>query len=144
MRTQMLYADRIAQFFEQFLPQHIGSLGLGEMYSFTTTFGFVIDDLADAHWVFRFKQGMLIGTIRVSDGIDTDESFRYHMNQDAFWEVVGGQDDPRAVFLSGRAEIVGDTEQALKAGMILSQFSQKHPYPKEHPTNIDIERAKDG
>jgi len=136
MTNQISKTDRIAQFFESFLPQHIASLGLGEMDSFTTTFGFVIDDIRNGHWVYRFEHGVLKETKRVDINQDGDESFSYHMDQVAFWEVVGGQDDPRAVFLSGRAEIVGDTEQALKAGMILAQFSQKYPYRMDQSANL--------
>ncbi len=124
--------DPIAQYFESFLPQRIASLGLDEMDSFTTTFGFVVDDHPDGHWVFRFERGSLVETRRAGPENDADEAFRYRMNTDAFWEVVGGQNDPRAVFLEGRAEIIGDTEQALKAGMVLSQFSRQHPYPKDN------------
>ena len=122
--------DRIALYFEHFLPRHIVSIGLDKMDAFTTTFGFVIDDHPDGHWVFRFERGTLVETRR-GQTPDADEAFRYHMNTDAFWDVVGGQSDPRTVFLEGRAEINGDTEQALKAGMILAQFTQKHPYPKD-------------
>jgi len=123
-------AELIANFFERFLPEHIGSLGLSEMDSFTTTFGFVIDDLPDGHWTLRFEHGTLIETPQARSPEHQDESFSYHMNGDAFWMVVGGQDDPRNVFLSGHAEIEGDVENALKAGMVLAQFSQMHPYPK--------------
>lgn len=136
MTNQTYKTDQITQYFESFLPQHIASLGLGEMDSFTTTFGFDIDDIPHGHWVYRFEHGVLKETKRVDINQDGDESFSYHMDQEAFWEVVGGQDDPRAVFLSGRAEIVGDTEQALKAGMILAQFSQKHPYQMDQFANM--------
>jgi len=120
----------IAHYFERFLPERIASLGLGAMDSFTTTFAFVINDLHAGRWTLRFEHGSLIETTRAGSTQRSCEDFSYHMDSDAFWDVVAGQGDPRDVFLSGRAEIVGDVEQALKTGMILARFAQVHPYPK--------------
>jgi len=132
-------SDRIAHFFEHFLPERIATLGLEEMDSFSVNFGFVIDDLPDGHWVFCFQHGVLVETQRAISTPGQHESFSYHMDTDAFWQVVGGDDDPRSVFLSGHAEIIGDVEQALKVGMILAQFSRVHPYPHDSSTEGTVD-----
>jgi len=127
--------DRVAAFFDCFFPERIESLGLCQMESFTITFAFVVNDISDGCWVIRFTHGEFAGIERQSDTMMGSESFAYQMDSDAFWDVVCGKGDPRNVFLSGRAEIVGDVEQALKVGMMLAQFSQMHPYNAQVNTN---------
>jgi predicted lipid carrier protein YhbT len=49
-----------------------------------------------------------------------------------YWDAVAGRTDPREVFLSGRAEVFGDVERALKMAMILHAFNTEFPYrPQE-------------
>gem|GEM_PF-4060789 len=126
-----LAADPVAEYFGRFLPERIGTMGLDTIESFTTTFAFVITDIPDGTWICRFDRGHLAGVRRWPDA--DEAAFAFRMDSDAFWDVVGGQIDPREVFLSGRADISGDAERALMVGMILAQFTRRNPYERPAP-----------
>lgn len=118
--------DPVSAYFESFLPDRLPRSGLAEMTSLTTTFRFIVDDVADGEWVCSFQEGRLAGIKRGANGVKED--FAYRMGSPAFFDIVSARVDPQEVFLEGRAEVSGDIEQALKMGMIFQQFNREHPY----------------
>ena len=118
-------ASPCAQYFESFLPAHVGQSNVARLTGVTTTMRFVIEDEPSGEWVCAFDRGQLRTVHRGSNGIR--ESFGYRSTRDVFWEAISGRTHPQDLFLSGRAEIFGDVEQALKMAMILHAFTQEYP-----------------
>jgi nucleoside-diphosphate-sugar epimerase len=121
-----MVSEPVARFFEVFLPAQVPKSALAGLPWLTTTFRFIVDGHPNGEWVCSFEEGRLA---RVRRGAERGgEHFVYRMGVGAFWDIVGAKVDPQEVFLSGRAEVSGDYEQALKFGMVLTQFNREHPY----------------
>ncbi len=112
-------------YFEEFLPAHVGRSRVARMAGLSATIRFVIEDEADGEWVCRFERGRLTDVHRGVNGIRED--FGYRATRDVFWDSISGTVHPQELFLTGRAEIFGDTEKALKMAMILHEFTREFP-----------------
>lgn len=55
------------------------------------------------------------------------EEFGYRSTRDVFWEAITGRVPPQELFLSGRAELFGDIERAMKMATILHEFTREFP-----------------
>ena len=115
----------VAAYFEWFLPTHVGRSEVARLTAVSATMRFIIDDEPNGQWVCRFDRGQLRLVRRGSDGIQED--FGYRATRDVFWEAISGKVHPQELFLSGRAEVFGDVEQALKMAMILHEFTREWP-----------------
>lgn len=118
-------APGCALYFESFLPEHVGRSRVAEMTGLSTAMRFIIEDEPDGQWVCRFDHGRLSAVHRGSNG--HQEQFGYRTTRDAFWEAISGRVHPDALFLTGRAEVFGDVEKALKMAMILHAFTREFP-----------------
>jgi predicted lipid carrier protein YhbT len=108
-----------------FLPQRLAHSSTVRLPQVTTTVRFIIDDVDNGQWVCRFEDGQLAHMHRGSNGLRED--FAYRTDERSFRAVVGGHIDPQQLFLSGRAEIEGDAEKALKMAMIFQAFTSEFP-----------------
>ncbi|MFQ5590392.1 MAG: SDR family oxidoreductase [Phycisphaerae bacterium] len=118
-------APGCAEYFESFLPVHIEKSKVARVTALSAAVGFVIDDEPDGHWVCTFDGGRLT---RVDRGCyRQQEDFGYRTTRAVFWESVSGSPHPQELFLTGRAEMFGDIEQALKMSMILHSFTREFP-----------------
>jgi nucleoside-diphosphate-sugar epimerase len=115
----------VAAYFESFLPTYVSKSEVARLTAVSTTMRFVIDDEPNGQWVCRFDRGQLEMVHRGEDGVQED--FGYRATRDVFWEAIGGKVHPQELFLSGRAEVFGDVEQALKMAMILHAFTREWP-----------------
>lgn len=118
-------ASPCATYFERFLPRYVAQSRVARLTALTTTMRFVIEDEPNGEWVCRFDRGQLRAVHRGVNGVH--EAFGYRTTRDVFWEAIGGRVHPQELFLSGRAELLGDVEQALKMAMILYAFAQEFP-----------------
>ena len=86
----------------------------------------------------RFEQGRLKSVLRSGNGIQ--EQFGYRLEAGTFLSIVAAQLDPQEAFLSGRIELHGDIERALKMAMVLHQFNGESPYIRqsESPSRYEI------
>jgi nucleoside-diphosphate-sugar epimerase len=116
-----------ARYFEQFLPRYVGSSRVARATAMSVTIRFIINDggAGDYEWLCRFEAGNLVEVYRGRGG--PREQFGYRSTADGFWRAISGQVHPQELFLSGDAEIFGDTERALKMIMILNAFSREFP-----------------
>lgn len=118
-----------AFYFESFLPRFIPQSNVARMAGLTTTVGFSITDAADGRWVCRFEQGQLASVRRGGgdEGMNGRAEFSYVTTRQVFAEAIAGRVPPQELFLSGRAQVVGDVERALKMAMILHAFTLEFP-----------------
>ncbi len=112
-------------YFKSFLPDRVSRSRIAQMTGLSVTMRFVIDDVPDGQWVCRFERGMLTAVHRGENTLPED--FSYRTSSDVFWRAIGGGVHPQEVFLSRRAHVTGDTEQALKMAMILHGFNKEFP-----------------
>lgn len=125
-----------ADYFERFLPEHVGLSRVAQMTALTATLRFIIEDEPDGEWVCRFERGRLSMMRRGPNG--AVEEFGYRSTRKVFWEAISGQVHPQELFLTGRAEIFGNAERALKMAMILHAFTREFPC---HPPAAPRETA---
>ncbi|MEP0841428.1 MAG: SDR family oxidoreductase [Phycisphaerae bacterium] len=114
-----------ALYFEAFLPAHVGRSQVARMTALSAVMRFIIEDEPDGEWVCRFDGGRLSTVHRGRNGLP--EQFGYRTTREVFWEAVSGRVPPQDLFLSGRAEVFGDVERALKMAMILHAFTREFP-----------------
>jgi hypothetical protein len=96
------------------------------MKSVSATVRFIIDNAPEGQWVCRFEDGQVRFVHRGSN--HHQEDFAYRTSLEVFREAVAGRTTPQATFLSGKAEITGNVEQALRMAMILHAFTQQFPF----------------
>lgn len=114
-----------AVYFESFLPKHVGKSRVARMTALSATMRFVIEDEENGEWVCRFDRGRLMLVQRGPNGVAED--FGYRSSKQVFWESISGAVHPQELFLTGRAEVFGDVEGALKMAMILHEFTREFP-----------------
>lgn len=114
-----------SSYFESFLPSHVGRSRIARMTALSATIRFVIDDELDGCWTCRFERGRLAAVRRGWN--DGKADFGYRSTKEVFWEAISGTTHPQELFLSGRAELFGDIEAALKMAMILHDFTKEFP-----------------
>jgi hypothetical protein len=114
-----------AAYFERFLPTFVGKSQVARMTALSATMRFIIEDEPQGQWVCRFDEGRLCLVHRGENGVRED--FGYRSTREVFWEAITGQTHPQELFLSGRAELFGDMEQAMKMAMILHEFTREYP-----------------
>lgn len=114
-----------ARYFESFLPSRVARSQVAEMTAVSATVRFVIEDEPNGEWTCRFERGALMEVRRGKNGVRED--FGYRTSRDVFCEAIRGQVHPQEFFLTGRAEIFGDVERALKMAMILHAFTNEFP-----------------
>ncbi len=114
-----------AAYFEAFLPEHVARSRIARMTGLTAIVRFIIEDEENGEWVCRFDGGRLAGVERGRNGVQED--FGYRTTREVFWESISGRTHPDELFLTGRAEIFGKTEQALKMAIILHEFAREFP-----------------
>jgi nucleoside-diphosphate-sugar epimerase len=112
-------------YFERFLPRNVNDSQVADRTRVTATVRFVIEDDPGREWVCRFERGLLADVRNGPNGVQED--FGYRCNREVFWEAIAGHVHPQELFLSGRAEIFGDVERALKMAMILHEFNRERP-----------------
>ena len=118
-----------AQFFERFLPENIRRSRIAKAAAVDASIRFVIGDDPQDNWLCRFDQGHLVQVARAQPQLHED--FGYRATPGAFWSAISGRAHPQELFLSGEAEIFGDTERALKMAMILNAFFHEFPFDEE-------------
>jgi nucleoside-diphosphate-sugar epimerase len=118
-------APACALYFESFLPAHISRSRVAQMTALSVTMRFIIEDELHGEWVCQFERGMLETVHRGPNGFH--EHFGYRTTRDVFWEAISGRVHPQELFLTGRAEVYGDVEKALKMAMILHAFTREFP-----------------
>jgi nucleoside-diphosphate-sugar epimerase len=118
-------ASPCAVYFESFLPKHIGRSQVARLTSVTATMRFVIEDEPNGEWVCVFDRGRLSTVRRGHDGIHED--FGYRATREVFWQAISGNTHPQELFLTGRAEVFGNVERALKMAVILHAFTKECP-----------------
>ncbi len=114
-----------AEYFESFLPTRMAESHVAETTAVTATIRFVIEDEPNGEWTCFFNSGVLTNVRRGPNGIAED--FGYRTNRDVFWEATTGRTHPQEFFLTGKAEVFGDVERALKMAMILHAFANEFP-----------------
>ncbi len=114
-----------AAYFESFLPRCICESRVARMTALSTTIRFIIEDEPEGQWVCRFEEGKLRTVQRGPNGIRED--FGYRSTREVFWEAISGATHPQELFLTGRAELFGDIERALKMAAILHEFTREYP-----------------
>ncbi len=114
-----------AEYFESFLPFHVEKSGIAQMTALSAKVSFVIDDEPEGQWLCTFDRGRLTQVDRGGNG--HREDFGYRTTRSVFWESVSGRPHPQELFLTGRAEMFGNIEQALKMSMILHSFTKEFP-----------------
>jgi len=114
-----------ALYFESFLPEHVGRSQVARMNALKVTMRFIIEDEPDGEWVCEFDGGQLRTVHRGANGFQ--EQIGYRTTREAFWEAISGRVHPQELFLTGRAEVCGDVEKALKMAMILHAFTREFP-----------------
>lgn len=112
-------------YFESFLPFYVAKSEVARMTGLSAVVSFIIDDEPDGRWVCTFDRGHLARVHRGTNGGHQD--FGYRTTREVFWESVSGQHHPQELFLTGRAEIFGDIERALKMSMVLHSFTREYP-----------------
>ncbi len=123
--THATPASGCRTYFERFLPQHVNQSQVAHQTSITATVRFVIEDDPGREWVCRFEKGLLADVHAGRNGLQED--FGYRSSREVFWEAISGRVHPQELFLTGRAEIFGDVERALKMAMILHEFNRECP-----------------
>ncbi len=118
-----------AAYFESFLPQHVGRSQVARLTGITATTRFVIEDEPNGEWVCVFDRGQLHTVRRGVDGIRED--FGYRATGKVFWQAISGSTHPQELFLTGRAELFGDVERAMKMAVILHAFTREWPCTAE-------------
>ena len=119
--------DDCGLYFEHFLPAHIHRSRVARSTAMDVTIRFIVDEHGE--WVCQFRGGRLA---YVSRGANTlAEDFGYRASPQAFWLAISGAVHPQELFLTGRADIFGDVEQALKMAMILHAFSREFPCDRQ-------------
>jgi len=118
-----------ADFFERFLPTNVNRWRVAKEAAVNVTVRFVIGDDPLDNWICRFDRGSLIQVLRAQPHLRED--FGYRASRRAFWSAISGRVHPQDLFLSGEAEIFGDTERALKMVMILHAFSREFPFDEQ-------------
>jgi nucleoside-diphosphate-sugar epimerase len=114
-----------ASYFEEFLPEHVVRSRIARMTGLSAVVRFVIEDEENGEWVCRFERGRLAGVERGRNGIQED--FGYRATREVFWESVSGRTHPDELFLTGRAELFGEIERALKMAVVLHEFTREFP-----------------
>lgn len=125
--------EHCRNYFEHFLPERLPRSQVARVHGLTTTVRFIIDDVVNGQWVCRFEDGLLEEVHRGSNGLRED--FAYRTNRHHFRQAVSGNMDPQDIFLGGHADVLGDTEKALKMAMILHAFSREFPYRCDQPSS---------
>lgn len=124
-RTSAACVGGCAEYFESFLPFYVEKSEVARMTALTATVSFVIEDEPEGQWLCTFDRGRLTHVNRGSNG--RREDFGYRTTRSAFWESVSGRPHPQELFLTGRAEMFGNIEQALKMSMVLHSFTKEFP-----------------
>ncbi len=124
-RTRVVGEPGCAEYFESFLPFHVEKSKVAQMTALTAKVSFVIDDEPVGQWLCTFDRGRLTHVDRGKNG--RREDFGYRTTRTVFWESVSGRPHPQELFLSGRVEIFGHIERALKMSMVLYSFTQEFP-----------------
>ena len=124
-RTAVAGEPGCAEYFESFLPFHVEKSKVARMTALTAKVRFVIDDEAEGQWLCTFDRGRLTRVDRSKNG--RREDFGYRTTRSAFWESVSGRPHPQELFLTGRAEMFGNIEQALKMSVVLHSFAKEFP-----------------
>lgn len=124
-RTSAAGTRGCAEYFESFLPFHIEKSKVARMTALTAKVSFVIDDESEGQWLCTFDCGRLTHVHRGKNG--HREDFGYRTTRSVFWESVSGRPHPQELFLTGRAEMFGNIEQALKMSMVLHSFTKEFP-----------------
>jgi hypothetical protein len=114
-----------ANYFERFLPAHVGRSRVARATAMDALIRFVIGPRPGDDWLCRFKSGHLVEVRRACR--DAREEFGYRSTDAAFWRAVSGRVHPQDLFMSGEAELFGDAERALKMVMILNAFAREYP-----------------
>ena len=125
MKSRNAQVAGCASYFEGFLPAHVPLSRVARMTALNATVRFVIEDEVNGEWVCRFDGGRLSGVHRGANGLRED--FGYRATREVFWDSISGSVHPQELFLTGRAEVFGDTEKALKMAMILHEFTREFP-----------------
>jgi nucleoside-diphosphate-sugar epimerase len=112
-------------YFMSYLPGRVGRSKISRLTGLSVTMRFILEDVPDGQWVCRFERGLLTAVHRGENTYEEDFSYRTH--SDVFWRAIGGGVHPQEVFFDRKAEVSGDTEQALKMAMILHQFNKEFP-----------------
>lgn len=115
-----------AHYFERFLPESIEQSEVAKRIALTATVRFTLTDIPNGAWLCRFERGRLAQVQRSSNGVQ--EQFGYRLDVRTFFSIVTAKLDPQDAFLSGRIELQGDIERALKMAMVLHQFNGEIPY----------------
>lgn len=124
-RPRLAEEASCAEYFESFLPFHVAKSEVARMTAMTATVSFVIDDEPEGRWLCTFDRGRLVHVDRARNG--RREDFGYRTTRSVFWESVSGRPHPQELFLTGRAEMFGNIERALKMSMILHSFAREFP-----------------
>jgi len=114
-----------AAYFESFLPFHVERSDVARLTGLSAKVSFVIDDEPEGRWLCTFDRGRLAHVRRGRNG--QREDFGYRTTRSVFWESVSGRRHPQELFLTGRAEVFGNIEQALKMSMVLHSFTREFP-----------------
>lgn len=118
-------APGCAEYFESFLPARVANSEVARMTGLSATVSFVIEDEPEGRWVCTFYRGRLTDVHRGPNG--RSEDFGYRTTRAVFWESISGRRHPQELFLTGRADMFGNIEQALKMAMVLHAFTKEWP-----------------
>jgi hypothetical protein len=116
----------IAHYFEHFLPSRVAVSAVAQRIGLSATVKFDITDLIDGQWTCVFDAGRVALVRRASQMLRAD--FGYRVDASTFLQVISAQADPQEMFLSGRVDLFGDVERALKMAMVLHQFSREFAF----------------
>jgi nucleoside-diphosphate-sugar epimerase len=112
-------------YFEHYLPWAVPRSRVARVKALTTTARFVLSGARERRWVCRFESGRLVESLRGGD--DRGVDFSYRVTQAAFGDIVTGRQTMQDVFFKGKADIIGDTFEALKMVSIMSEFIREFP-----------------
>lgn len=121
--------DYCDAYFRFFLPSCINESTAARVPSLCATARFIITDVDNGQWACRFENGVLAQAHRGTNTLAEDFSFR--VDAESFRRVVRGEIDPQQLFFSGKAEIAGDTEKALRMTVIVQSFIRQCPAPAD-------------
>ena len=128
------HTRHVAEYFEEFLPTFVERSTVARLASLTADVRFVFKDVDDGHSLCAFRAGRLAEVHRSNNG--AREDFGYRVDISTFLKVIANQLDPLEAFLSGRVEMFGDIERALKMAMVLRQFNSEFPFhSRQSPSN---------
>jgi nucleoside-diphosphate-sugar epimerase len=127
-RQEAADAAELARYFQKFLPQKILQSKIGRTRQLAVSVRFSIGKRPEGQWWCRFEEGRVVAAEPAGD---QRADVTYKTGESRFWAAAAGEITAAELFLSGEAQIEGDTERALKFAMILEEFVREFPYSRE-------------